>query len=104
MPDYRQQYVNDVRKPHTNNQTKISNKKRLLTLENSLTSMPSLGFEQNSMNVTKTTVFSHSVGSLATNNVQFTGDYSLKSTKSANHGSILVQSYCDQENQKSILH
>jgi hypothetical protein len=103
LPDYRQQYVNDDRKPNTSNQIEISNEKRLLTLEDSLILKPSHDFEQNFMNITRTTFISNSINSFAANDAQFTRNYSLKNKKSPNPRSLLVRAYYNQENQKSIL-
>jgi len=64
--------------------------------------MPLSDFELNSMNATKTSFFSPSVCSLPNDDVQFTGNHSLKGINPLYSGSILIRAYSVQETQKSI--
>ena len=101
-PDYRQQYINDRPKFRKDNPVKTVQEKRPLTLEKSLPQKSSSDFDQNSINITKTTFFSPSTLSLTTNKVSAASDHLSTNAKPANQGSVLVRAYCNQENKKTI--
>jgi hypothetical protein len=102
LTDYRQEYINDGRDSCTTFQTNISNGSRLLTRNSGCTSISFSDYELNNMNITRTSLFSPSVSSLPTEDVQFTRCYSLQDNNSMEHGSILMRAYSVQESRKSL--
>jgi len=102
LTDYRQQYINDSRDSSATNQTSISNASRPLTRNCASTSILFSDYELNNMNITRTSLFSPSVSSLPSEDVQFTRCYSLQDNNAMEHGSILIRAYSVQESRKSL--